>query len=419
MKQKAEKAFKHKVELFGKTVPTMILIGLLLAGTGSAALLTSFGTVSGTADVSQAVLVNGEPKDDVAEIDGFDSFAAGTYRLADLNSESGSALQVESNASVATSVTVDTQYEGSQTEEGIVAENIVYNQPSESNFDVVVSDESGLEEAIKNSESSRILVEPGAYTLTTESLQTGASTTVLASAEGPEATTIELDTATIEAGGDDELTVKGFMFNGTDSSNDPDGAIAHTEGSDSADVEGSLTVEDNIFDTSVAYRNVESDETATVTVEDNFFTGSSDAGVEFGSEDGGDLSLTVKGNTFAGIGDKGVALRVDSDRDGDTNLEIENNNFVFNSKAGIEVTNDGADYTHADFDTESNYFSHNGDKVEENDAGASYTLNEATSPQDESGVSLQPGEVVEVVQPVYFAAALEPQNYEIQTKVRP
>ena len=65
MKDKAKNALKHKVEVAGKTIPTMIIIGLFLVGGGSAALLSSFGSVSGTADVDQAIVFG-----DSAEPDG-------------------------------------------------------------------------------------------------------------------------------------------------------------------------------------------------------------------------------------------------------------------------------------------------------------------------------------------------------------
>jgi hypothetical protein len=61
MKEHAKKALKHDTKVLGKTVPTMLIIGLFLVGGGSAAILSTFGTVSGTADVSQAVIVNGNP----------------------------------------------------------------------------------------------------------------------------------------------------------------------------------------------------------------------------------------------------------------------------------------------------------------------------------------------------------------------
>ncbi|AOV94603.1 hypothetical protein AQV86_01600 [Nanohaloarchaea archaeon SG9] len=59
MKEHAKKALKHDFEVAGKTIPTLAVIALLFVGTGSAALLSSFGTVSGTADVDQAVELTG------------------------------------------------------------------------------------------------------------------------------------------------------------------------------------------------------------------------------------------------------------------------------------------------------------------------------------------------------------------------
>jgi hypothetical protein len=55
MKEHAKKVLKHDTKVLGKTVPTMLIIGLFLVGGGSAALLSSFGTVSGEADVDQAI----------------------------------------------------------------------------------------------------------------------------------------------------------------------------------------------------------------------------------------------------------------------------------------------------------------------------------------------------------------------------
>ncbi len=59
MKEHAKKALKHDTKVLGKTVPTMLIIGLFLVGGGSAALLSTFGTVTGTADVEQSVKVEG------------------------------------------------------------------------------------------------------------------------------------------------------------------------------------------------------------------------------------------------------------------------------------------------------------------------------------------------------------------------
>ena len=65
MKEHAKKALKHDTKVLGKTVPTMIIIGLFLVGGGSAAILSSFGTVSGDANVDAVVEVNGEVEPDL------------------------------------------------------------------------------------------------------------------------------------------------------------------------------------------------------------------------------------------------------------------------------------------------------------------------------------------------------------------
>lgn len=61
MKKHAKQAKNHKVNLFGKTVPTLALILVLAGGTAaSGALLTSFGSADGTVDVeNQAIQVDG------------------------------------------------------------------------------------------------------------------------------------------------------------------------------------------------------------------------------------------------------------------------------------------------------------------------------------------------------------------------
>ena len=58
-----KKALKHDVEVAGKTIPTMILVGLFLVGGSSAALLSNFGTVSGEADVTQSIQIDGSNGD--------------------------------------------------------------------------------------------------------------------------------------------------------------------------------------------------------------------------------------------------------------------------------------------------------------------------------------------------------------------
>jgi hypothetical protein len=58
MKEHAKKALKHDVEVLGKTVPTIAVVALFLIGSGSAAVLTNFGTVTGEADVTQSIQID-------------------------------------------------------------------------------------------------------------------------------------------------------------------------------------------------------------------------------------------------------------------------------------------------------------------------------------------------------------------------
>jgi hypothetical protein len=422
MKEHAKKALKHDVEFLGKTVPTIAVVALFLIGSGSAAVLTNFGTVTGEASVDQSIQVNGQngQLDSTATLDTYD---AGSYFMTNLDSDGDSTMTITSQTDSAVPVNLETAYEKGDVDDpsnaavdGVTAHNIVYNPPQESDYDVVVGTDSELEEAIDNS-TERILVESGTYTLSGGTVKTGADTTVLASAEGPEDTTIKFDGSSIEAGADDSLTVRGFTFEGTGSN----GAITHTEGSKDADVEGALTVEDNIFDTLFSNRDVESDETATVTIEDNFFTGSSDAGVEFGSSDGGELSLTVESNTFAGLADKGLALRVKDE--GTNTISIQNNNFVSNSNAAIQTGwSEAGEYTHASFSAEDNYFNHTGELVEDNTGTglSSDDLSPADNPQTDGEVTVPAGETVEVTQLTYLDVALSGVNsYSLQTSVNP
>ena len=48
-----------KINVFGKQIPVLIVIGLLFAGLGSAALLTFYGTITTTVDVDQAITLTG------------------------------------------------------------------------------------------------------------------------------------------------------------------------------------------------------------------------------------------------------------------------------------------------------------------------------------------------------------------------
>ena len=52
-----------KIKMFGKMVPLALLVGILVIGTGSAALLSYFGQITTTADVEQSILLDGQAWD--------------------------------------------------------------------------------------------------------------------------------------------------------------------------------------------------------------------------------------------------------------------------------------------------------------------------------------------------------------------
>lgn len=60
IKQSIKTAATHELSVLGKTVPTLAVAALLLVGGGSAAVLSNFGTITGTADINQAVELDEE-----------------------------------------------------------------------------------------------------------------------------------------------------------------------------------------------------------------------------------------------------------------------------------------------------------------------------------------------------------------------
>ncbi len=81
MKNKLKNTLEHEVELLGRSISVLAIAGLLVAGGASAALLSSFGTVDGTAEVDQAVVVNDEGQTQLgvfgADYDGSTTVTAG------------------------------------------------------------------------------------------------------------------------------------------------------------------------------------------------------------------------------------------------------------------------------------------------------------------------------------------------------
>lgn len=396
---------------------------LLLAG-GTASVMEFFGTSSGDVNVDNAIDINGEENPALSYDRSND--VAGDYFMADLNSDNAKQyMNLSSNQDENVVVSLSNEYsnetDGSNyvnfadAQDGATTHNIVYKQPDASNYDAVVDSETDLEEAITNS-TEKVVVESGTYTLSGDKdLGVNSETDVIASAEGAGQTTINLDEVTIEASSGDSLTVKGFEFTGSGNGDHGDGFIFRS--TDNSGLEGTLTVADNIFDASTTasdqreYRYVWAQDVKTLNVEDNFFTGNSDAGIEVNADEGGSTDYHIKSNTFAGLVDKGVALRVE---DSGT-LEVKNNNFVSNSNAAIELGSGSS----ADFTTEGNYFNHTGDKVEENSAGASYSLDEADNPQTDSEATISPSQDVLVNQVSYLDVGISSGDYGFQTLVEP
>ncbi|MFB6116726.1 MAG: hypothetical protein ABEK10_04425, partial [Candidatus Nanosalina sp.] len=60
MKSRIKNALKHEVEVAGRSVSVLVLLAVFLAGSGGAALLSTFGTVSGSANINQAFTVDGK-----------------------------------------------------------------------------------------------------------------------------------------------------------------------------------------------------------------------------------------------------------------------------------------------------------------------------------------------------------------------
>jgi hypothetical protein len=58
--QEIKSYLTHEISVLGKTVPTLAIAAIVMIGGASAALLSSFGTVTGTADVDQAVELKDE-----------------------------------------------------------------------------------------------------------------------------------------------------------------------------------------------------------------------------------------------------------------------------------------------------------------------------------------------------------------------
>ena len=69
MKDKMKNTLSHEVELLGRSISVLAIAGLLVVGGASAALLNSFGEITGDADVDQAVYLEDAAGDAVTDED--------------------------------------------------------------------------------------------------------------------------------------------------------------------------------------------------------------------------------------------------------------------------------------------------------------------------------------------------------------
>lgn len=409
---------------FNKKLAAVGAVLIVSAGIGTATVLDFFGETQGDIDVENAALeVKGQQQGTVAKD------VPGTYQLVDMSSEENyNYLELTPNVDQIT-VNLQATYSEAGTEDytqavdGVTSHYLTYEVPGyNTSSDIVVDADNNqednhyatIQEAVDAANGETVYVEPGNYS----GFEPGDNASVV-STDGPGQTEIYLNDKTIDTTGGD-LTIKGFKITGTgeEGSEGKEGAVAHFTPGNGA---GTLMVKDNIFDGQFDYRSVWAQNTEDAEITGNFFTGeSTDAGIEFNADSNvNSATLTVEQNTFAGLADKGLALRAEADRT--DSIEIRNNNFVSNSNSGIQAgwSELKSTYDHASFTADSNYFNHTGTKVVDNtDSGIDNSLlNEADNPQTDSTETIN--RETRLFQVTYLDTALEAGEYGLQTKIAP
>jgi hypothetical protein len=440
MKDKLKNTLEHEVELLGRSISILALAGLLLIGGGSAALLTSFGTVSGEADVTQAVLVNGQndktnPSDLVSSSDGH---VAGTYFVSDLNSDDSKTMTIASQTESPVTVELDTEYaEGSSPNsysdsfEGVTAHNIVYNTPEyDPDSDIVVDESEGddyksIQEAINNEvtdgEDVTIYVEPGTYS----SFQiTGVAADVtVRSTEGVEDTEIQLSSDRIDIGNQAEFELNGFKVTGNPSNHvsavfkDSGGITATTGSEERFVIKNNAFVSDTYEGDGAGRAVVVMGGVDRILVEDNFFSSEDDSHLELARGSNGNPDVDIIGNTFA-EGDITELYFPNGLEDGDySSVDVKDNNFLSTSGSGISTNEDVSSPIDVNFD--SNYFDQVATKIDSADY-SDQDLSPSEEPYSGGEVALSAGESVEVTQLTYLDIALGgDDSYSLKTSVNP
>lgn len=160
MKDKMKNTLEQEVELLGRSVSVLLIAGLLVVGGASAALLNSFGEITGDADVEQSVILD-EQTVAQPEVSTFDeSIVAG-------ESIEGDNFDVENQASVPVDIDFTTTTEEfNPSEEGIDYEYTLLNTFSEARNDDDNGDDNSAEtEVIRDGDSFAVRAQADAQNL--------------------------------------------------------------------------------------------------------------------------------------------------------------------------------------------------------------------------------------------------------------
>ena len=462
MKEHAKKALKHDFEVAGKTVPTLALVALFLVGTGSAALLNSFGTVSGTADVSQAVTVDGP---DTVSYN--TSMTAGATKIDTFN--------VTNDADVSAPVGFTTECEATNTEDisdsnlqdgdfdcdGVNHKAVAYYESAGSNFTgysesvgdsgVVVDDDetgdySSIQTAIDDSPAETIYVESGTYN--TFTADRSVSVVGLNNPTTDSAATIVVDSEngrnTVSSEG---VTVKGLHFR----LDDQIGSSAIYVNSGATDQE--IVIEDNFFEDTTSqpnptthglkvsdsantgvvnnrfegfYHGVQVTNTAEqrVDIEENTFDSQHLDGVfvtaaKQNGEKVHDADVNVESNFFTDVGPdfpSGAVLLTQAEDDAvEADLEISKNVFTESNSVDVRTADPTDGYLEVEsvsgtLNADNNFFGEDGIQ----------TVGDVTASYGEvSSETLSAGETDTVGIYTNFDVALAPGDYEVDFNVQP
>lgn len=139
MKNSIKNTLTSNINVFQRSVPVFLILLVLMAGTGTAALLTVYGTAEGTANVQQSVTLNGEKSPEAGG-------SAVTYSYSVTGGELGQGdFTIQNNnhiapVSVTTTVEDGPNPSGSSVSDGLTTSHVIYDQwKDDSSYDVDVT----------------------------------------------------------------------------------------------------------------------------------------------------------------------------------------------------------------------------------------------------------------------------------------